>query len=390
MLGITTRSTAVAAVVAAGALSVSATASASPVTVNLRVEGSTQTLFEGQVSTDAETFATASAPATTSNPNGYPCDFKDNGSNGGYGPSAGTPTTALRDAALASGLVFDAGWSGGSLNDFFVSQVGSDQNTSSQFWGYAANFTTASVGGCQIALAPGNNVLWAYDFFSKSHLLSLSAPASVGTSTPVTVTVTDGQNGQPISGASVGGQLTDAAGHATFTFPTPGMQQLKASRSDSVRSNLAVICVHNGNDGTCGTTTPPVVGTTVTPGSRKATASVAHVLGLSDGLHLAHGYGPRFLRGLVENGGALADVEIRLTRRQAGHCAYFSGRRARFVPIRCGRGFYFSVGDVTNVDYLLPRRLGPGVYQYELKTVDRGGLADTAEYGRNRVLFRVD
>src|SRR5260370_22914229 len=116
--------------------------------------------------------------------------------------------------------------------------------------------------------------------------------------------------------------------------------------------------VHNGKDGPCGTATPTaVVGPTVTPGSNShtASASVAHILGLSDGLHLAHGFGPRFLRGFVEDGGALADVQIRLTKRHAGHCASFSGRRARFVPLRCGRGFYFSVGAVTNVDYLRPR-----------------------------------
>jgi hypothetical protein len=371
---------------------VSATADASPVTVNLRVEGSTQTLFEGQVTTDAETFA------TTSSGGPHPCDYADNGNSGGFtngGTPGGTPTTTLRDAALATGLAFDASWFA-SVNDFFVSQVGGDINqTSSPFasWGYAVNFTTANVGGCQIAVAPGNNVLWAYDYFNKSHLLALSAPASASTGAPISVTVTDGQNGQPIPGASVGGQLTDAAGHATLTFATRGVQQLKASRSDSVRSNLVTICVHNGNDGTCGTTTPsPVVGPTVTPGSstHKATASIAHITGLSDGLHLAHGYGPRFLRGFVENGGALADVEIRLTKRHAGHCASFSGRRARFIPVHCGHGFYFSVGDAANVDYLLPTRLAPGVYQYELKTVDRGGLAETAEYGRNRVLFRVD
>src|SRR3954467_9946124 len=43
-------------------------ASATPVTVNLRVEGSTQTLFEGPVTTDAENLVTPSDPSP-----GHPC-----------------------------------------------------------------------------------------------------------------------------------------------------------------------------------------------------------------------------------------------------------------------------------------------------------------------------
>ena len=85
-------------------------AAAAPITVELRVEGSTSTLYEGPVTTEGTNFETRSSPAP------HPCDYAENGSyesefaNGG--PVSGTPTTALRTAALASGLAFDAEWFG--------------------------------------------------------------------------------------------------------------------------------------------------------------------------------------------------------------------------------------------------------------------------------------
>src|SRR5439155_14534528 len=118
-------------------------------------------------------------------------------------------------------------------------------------WGYAVNFTTASVGGCQIALAPGNEVLWAYNYFNLSHLLSAAGPASVDAGTPFTVHVTDGHTGEAIAGAAVeeavGGAPSpiagsspanaNANGDATVVLNRPGVVTLKATRADSVRSN---------------------------------------------------------------------------------------------------------------------------------------------------------
>jgi hypothetical protein len=159
------------------ALVLCATALAGPVTVKLRVEGSTKTLFEGEVTTQGEVFETASSKGS------HPCNYTENGDYEGAtngGASSGTPTTALRDAALANGLAFNAEWST-KLGDFFVTQVGSDANEEEEpydSWGYAVNDTTAPVGGCQIALAPGSEVLWAYNYFNLTHLLSLSGPTT--------------------------------------------------------------------------------------------------------------------------------------------------------------------------------------------------------------------
>ena len=221
-------------------------AAAAPVTVNLRIEGATQTLFEGPVTTDAK-----AALATPSSGGPHPCDVKDNGANGGVGAAAGTPTTALADGAAAAGLPFDATFTGvdpqfGAVNDFFVSQIGPDVNQNvAPFasWGVALNFHLTSVGGCQIALGTGDDVLWAYDVFNKTHLLQLSGPTTATAGTPVTVTVVDGQNGAPVAGATVGGATTDTAGNARVTFAQAGVQRLKAEAPSSVRSNALVISV---------------------------------------------------------------------------------------------------------------------------------------------------
>src|SRR3954465_5878841 len=70
-------------------LAFAGTAAAAPVTVNLRVEGATRTLFEGPVTTDAK-----AALATPSSGGPHPCDVGEN-----LVPAtatrAGAPTTAL-------------------------------------------------------------------------------------------------------------------------------------------------------------------------------------------------------------------------------------------------------------------------------------------------------
>ena len=145
-------------------LALCSSALATPITVNLRVEGSTATLYEGPVTTEA--ILDPPGIVTEASKEAHPCDVKDNGSNGGYGAAAATPTTALYDAAVAHGLSFNAEWST-EFNDFDILQVDKDianSEKNGEYWGYAINFTTAELGGCQIRLAPGSEVLWAYNF----------------------------------------------------------------------------------------------------------------------------------------------------------------------------------------------------------------------------------
>lgn len=59
----------------------------------------------------------------------------------------------------------------------------------------------------------------------------------------VIVKATDGFTNQPIKGALVGNQLTNADGFAALVFNSLGMQKLKAERPDSIRSNTIEINV---------------------------------------------------------------------------------------------------------------------------------------------------
>jgi hypothetical protein len=86
-------------------------------------------------------------------------------------------------------------------------------------------------------------VLWAFDGFSKQHVLRLVGPGAATTGQAVSVRVTDGQDGSSVAGANVRGSLTGPDGRATVTFPQKGIYRLKAERADSIRSNALVLCV---------------------------------------------------------------------------------------------------------------------------------------------------
>ena len=170
-------------------------AGAAPVSVNLRVEGATTTIFDGPVTTDGHAITTPSS--------GGPqiCDGTNGGASTTPGPVA---TAALDDGARTYGFAWDATWNA-SFSDFLVSQVGGESATSTQFWGYLVNYTFPSVGGCQQKVNQGDEVLWVFDAFSKTGALKLSGPGSATIGAPVTVQVTDGSNGAPQAGATVNG-----------------------------------------------------------------------------------------------------------------------------------------------------------------------------------------
>lgn len=394
------------------ALLVSTGAQATPITVNLRVEGSSTTLYEGPVTTEGETIQTPADEALREAP--HACNYAENGhfenekhevfTNGGA--IAGTPTAALHDAAVGAGLAFNASWSAG-IGDFFITQVGPDieqEEPPYASWGYAVNYTTAPVGGCQIALAPGNEVLWAYNYFNLTHLLSLTGPASANQGSPITVHVVDGQTGAPIAGAAIGedvagttttipaGSLTNAEGNATLALAHTGMIKLKATQAESVRSNGVVVCVHNGNDGTCGTTAP---GGPIPNGEPEIVhltpADVAMVGAIKDGHHYARRNGPRILRGLVQvpAGGTLRDVHISLQRHNGKRCSAFNGASERFVRDRCGTTRFFSVGGSESFSYLLPATLPKGRYVYDIEAIDDAGQSTKLVAGVSHVVFYV-
>src|SRR5436309_14339893 len=90
---------------------------AAPTTVHIRVEGSSATLFDGSVTTDAKTLTKdASGP--------HPCDGTNRGANPTPGP---TMTTALDDGSLAGGFTWDGTWFD-SFKDFGRNRIGPADN----------------------------------------------------------------------------------------------------------------------------------------------------------------------------------------------------------------------------------------------------------------------
>src|SRR4051794_1290838 len=211
-----------------------------PAAVTLRVEGPAKTTFEGSVTTDGHNVTTASGGT-------HKCD----GTNGGVNPTPGPAATAtLDDGAKLGGFTWDGTYNDG-FDDYFVSRVGPDPQTSSQFWGVFVNGEASQVGGCQQRVRQGDEVVWAFDAFSKAHALRLTGPDSAKTNQQIRMRVTDSHSGAPIAGASVGGSTTGPDGVAGFSIAQPGVYRVKAERPDSVRSNAVVLCVDPPNAEPC-------------------------------------------------------------------------------------------------------------------------------------------
>ena len=202
---------------------------AAPATVNLRVEGASDTTFEGKVRTDGH--------AIEQDKNGpQPCD----GTNGGANPTPGPTVTSALDDAVAWDGTFNP-----SFSDFIVNRIGPDGATSDKFWGTALNGTPTELGGCQVQVKTGDDVLWAYDMFSAKQFLELSGPRTARLDRPFKVKVTDVKNGgKPVKGASVSGvATTNAKGVATVVGLKRGLTLLKAERRGAIRSNAVLVRV---------------------------------------------------------------------------------------------------------------------------------------------------
>jgi hypothetical protein len=206
----------------------SANATAAPATVQLRVEGADATIFEGPVKTDGHKIE--------QDKNGpQNCD----GTNGGIYPTAGPTVTSALDDAVA----WDGTWST-SFSDFLISRIGSDKATDTQFWGTALNGSPTELGGCQVQVKNGDEVLWAFDMFSAKKLLRLTGPRTAKIGKAFKVKVVDTLHGnKPVKGADVAGVKTNAKGVASLEYSDNGVLEIKAEAKSAVRSNTLVVRV---------------------------------------------------------------------------------------------------------------------------------------------------
>jgi hypothetical protein len=269
-------------------LFVAPAAQAAPTEVNVRIEGKTETLFEGPVLTDGHNvrgITDTGAPAW-----GRRCNGLNNGAHPTPGP---TPTAASVDAMAILGEGFDGDWYGsGSFDDYFLTQWGPEREdlVAGEYWGLVVNNVFTSVGGCQYQVDGGDEVVWVYNAFGGRPQLvlypgdysggSVQLTAKATLNMPFEVTVVQWghhcctstpppsptRSTDPFEGAEVGPVVptvrgfervdtasdetveTGADGTATISFDTPGWHRIKATalsggNETAIRSNRLDVCV---------------------------------------------------------------------------------------------------------------------------------------------------
>jgi hypothetical protein len=286
-----------------------ACAQAAPTQVNVRIEGQSETLFEGPILTEGHNVKASSDTKERS------CDGIDVNDPENLTPGP-TPTAASVDAMSLIGETFDGQWYNG-YEDYFITRWGPDKQNEAkaEYWGILVNNVFTNVGGCQYELGAGNEVLWVYNAFASRPFLALFAvndnyyysssgtrpltataeldkpfevevldyadqqedkppvnPERAGTSplpdADVSPVDTNDKGFEKIETDSPETVTTNSEGKASITFTKPGWHRIKATAFDTegeedVRSNRLDVCVPA--DGASGCGKPPVEDQVRTP-----------------------------------------------------------------------------------------------------------------------------
>jgi hypothetical protein len=289
--------TAIAALTVATLITILASCSsaqAAPTRVNVRIEGKTETLFEGPIWTEGHDVEGSSDTQERS------CDGINVNDPQNLTPGP-TPTAASVDAMSLIGETFDGQWYG-AYEDYFITRWGPDSEEGGMSWGLLVNNVFTDVGGCQYELGTGDEVLWAYNAFGGGPFLAmfpvdvsygsgtrpLTAVAELGK--PFEVEVVDytddhqdvppaapertgsgpfaGADVSPVKTSAKGFEKietespetvkTNANGKASITFTEPGWHRIKATavssggEEDVIRSNRLDVCVPEEGETGCG------------------------------------------------------------------------------------------------------------------------------------------
>jgi hypothetical protein len=318
--------------------------------------------------------------------------------------------SGLGALAVATGGNWGGEWFGGF--GYAIDSVLGESHAfgSGSFWNVWFQHSEATVGLCEILEpASGSEVLLfpCPESVLECSPLALSAPAVANVGEAVTahvVSYTKSGSSAPVAGASVTGgaapATTDSNGNATVTFGSAGEITLSVGAPNAVRDE-AQVCVHNGADGTCGTTPGgpgsgpgggPAKGGTG-PGTQVLSfgpsAIVTKVSSVRNGARYSRRRAPRVLAGTISAHTAVISVSLELRRSYRGHCSFYDAARGRFVGARCGKGHSFPVSSAASFSYLLPKRLGPGRYVLDVSALDAAGDRTTPALGSSRLVFRV-
>ncbi|MDX6678075.1 MAG: hypothetical protein QOE31_2127, partial [Solirubrobacteraceae bacterium] len=168
-------------------------AAAAPVTVDLRIEGKTRTLYEGAVTTDIRSVDLGDGSGS------HACDGTSNPATPVPGPTRGA---AFMTAAQGPGGFTFTGTYSFDMQFTLIAgdNVAYDAGTG-EFLAEYKNGQFASFGSCGDQIANGDKVLYAYATGSEQ-LLVLSGPATVAPGASATLRVTDAGSGAPVAGAS--------------------------------------------------------------------------------------------------------------------------------------------------------------------------------------------
>ncbi|HVR05887.1 MAG TPA: hypothetical protein VMS02_07575 [Solirubrobacteraceae bacterium] len=286
------------------------------------------------------------------------------------------------------------------------------------YWSFWLNNAESTKGVCEAELESGNQVLFVPESLPEGcfevpkkactapSLLSLAAPATADVGQSATVTVQSYPYGSTSSTAAAGvtvqgggaSATTNAQGQAQLTFPTAGTYTLRATGAAGEEPKAipgeASVCVHNGNDGTCGTTlvvangSPEIVSL---PPRLTPSPEVPRIAGVANGHIYRRHSAPRVLQGsvTVPTGETLREVLVSLQRKHGKHCFVFNGRRAAFTRAKCDKQSFFKVSNTPSFNYLLPKHLPAGRYVYELEAVNDAGAVTKPAAGVSRVVFDV-
>lgn len=264
-------------------------AQAAPTEVDVRIEGRSETLFEGPIRVEPHGIRAASDTVKGLRS----CDGINPNDPLNVTPAV-TPTAASADAMALIGETFDGQWYG-QFEDYFLTRWGPDEQdpAGGAYWGLLVNDVFTSVGGCQYQLDGNDEILWVYDAFQGRPTLAmfpaaagydsgsrpLTATAALNEPFPVeVVSYADDQEDDPpatpsrlgssgFAGAKVSpvitgakgfekvdaatGVTTDSEGKTSVTFTEPGWHRIKATVGEPgsesvVRSNRLDVCVPGG------------------------------------------------------------------------------------------------------------------------------------------------
>ncbi len=375
---------------------------AGPASVTVRVEGVNETLL-------------GATPVTTSEEpvvkDGNPHD-------------ACSGTSALGALALATSGNWSGKWEA-SFHQYFVEAIEGETQlyqpgVTSYYWSFWLNDRFEETGPCEVQLEAGDRVLFfplcdeACPTGAAPTPLEIAVPARAQEGEEVTAIVSrydEAGEASPAAGARIawnGGSATASAqGDATLRFTATGSLALSVNEPSSgpaaVRTE-AVVCVHNGDDGSCGTPRPSTIhGISPAGGSSKPEATpvaatapykgpyalVADVLDIANGHTYPAARAPRVISGKILSHSAVNAVTLELRREYRGRCYSYDGTRERFVRARCGNASVFTVSSDASFSYLLPERLKPGRYVLDVHAGDVAGNITTLARGSSRLVFHV-